>query len=302
MPGCLDITANEAPEARRQAFKLLFLIAFVSAVFARHPGHHWRHGDEDDDDYYGRRHGYSHHREHDHDDDDEDDDDERDEDDSDDREKNRTQLITASGGGHSRRVMWSGSSSYPGYKRYHRRPLYRPAVPPRTYLSRRGLITPSPPVRPVALHNKERAKDLRYRQGLQELRDLIRNSVFVRLAIESVAIVLNRLHSTLHRHRFNHVLGVVKAPHRDGLAAVEKKSAARRSVIWSGANSYPGFRDSRRRRHERVHRQDLSEAYAKYTAQSAKKPKEPIRVKLYNKERANDQRYREGLQELASLM
>ncbi|KAL5106815.1 hypothetical protein TcWFU_004874 [Taenia crassiceps] len=80
------------------------------------------------------------------------------------------------------------------------------------------------------------------------------------------------------------------------------KSASRRSVIWSGAASYPGYRDSRKRKHDKEHSKALSKTYAKYAVESAQKPMESINFQLHNKERANDKRYREGLQELADLM
>ncbi|KAL5961712.1 hypothetical protein TSMEX_010563, partial [Taenia solium] len=79
----------------------------------------------------------------------------------------------------------------------------------------------------------------------------------------------------------------VSAVEKRAKIPVEFKSVSRKSVLWSGAASYPGYRDSRRRGHVKG---------------SSKKPIEPITVKLRNKERANDARYREGLQELASLM
>ncbi|KAH9278183.1 hypothetical protein ECG_09279 [Echinococcus granulosus] len=146
--------------------KLLLLVVLVSTAFAHHSGYRWRHDDDDDDDR-------DHHHDHDDHDDDDYDDFDDDHDDKDDRDKSRTVLIGAAGENRSRKVMWSGRSSYPGYRHPQRESARRPAVPPRTYLSRRGVITPSPRVRPVALHNKQRASDPRYREGLQELRDLM---------------------------------------------------------------------------------------------------------------------------------
>ncbi|VDK21363.1 unnamed protein product [Taenia asiatica] len=287
---------------------VLKLIYPEASVVGASQGNHWRHGDYGDTDYFGRQHGYYHHRDdddHDHDDhdDDHDDDDDDDDDDRDDRDRNKTVLIGASGGGNSRRVMWHGSSSYPGYRHYSRRPSHRPPVPPRSYMSKRGLITPSPPVRPVQLHNKERARDPRYRQGLQELRDLIDVGKFTSDNIVTAARKIYNLILLFALICF--VLTVQARPHHvskksyHGASAVRKgakipvefKSVARKSVLWSGASSYPGYRDNRRRRHR-----------GENVKAPSVKPIEPITVQLHNKERANDARYREGLQELASLM
>nr|CDS23379.1 expressed conserved protein [Echinococcus granulosus] len=112
--------------------KLLLLVVLVSTAFAHHSGYRWRHDDDDDDDR-------DHHHDHDDHDDDDYDDFDDDHDDKADRDKSRTVLIGAAGENRSRKVMWSGRSSYPGYRHPQRESARRPAVPPRTYLSRRDL-------------------------------------------------------------------------------------------------------------------------------------------------------------------
>ncbi|CDI97122.1 expressed conserved protein [Echinococcus multilocularis] len=79
---------------------------------------------------------------------------------------------------------------------------------------------------------------------------------------------------------------------------IEVKSATRRSVIWSGAASYPGYKDSRNRKHTK----GPSEMHKMYASKPDKKTHSQITIPLHNKQRANDPRYREGLQELADLM
>ncbi|KAM7534060.1 hypothetical protein Aperf_G00000115817 [Anoplocephala perfoliata] len=160
---------NQVITLKMKTIQLFLLISLVCTAFAFH-GHHYHgfHEIHHDDDHHGEDFYLD--------------------DDSD--------LIPArSNYGSRRTVLWTGPSSYSGYRRYTVQkkptPPPRPAYPPRvvsrqtytpnqSYQSRYYQYYQRPyessrqqPSRTVPLHNKDRRDDPRYRQGLQELADLM---------------------------------------------------------------------------------------------------------------------------------
>ncbi|VDO16611.1 unnamed protein product [Rodentolepis nana] len=139
--------------------KIFLLFGLVGVIFARHIGHHEGHEHNDD-----------HHHEEDEDDLDE------------------TYLIPArTNYGGRRTVIWTGPSSYSGYRSYQKTPTQtqqRSTYPRQTnyyprqspYVSRETYYPQSrSQARPIKapLYNKQRAGDEKYKQGLRELADLM---------------------------------------------------------------------------------------------------------------------------------
>lgn len=117
-----------------------------------------RHNDDDDEE----------------DTDDDDDEDDDDDDDDDDHGYHPMVIKRAAYRPSSRTVTWKGPSSYQGYdKTAAGRKSKAPQVPPRTY--QQGTQSTRKSGRPVKvpLHNKARANDPTYQQGLDELAELM---------------------------------------------------------------------------------------------------------------------------------
>ncbi|VDD76273.1 unnamed protein product [Mesocestoides corti] len=140
--------------------KFILLLALVYTALADHSRHHgrrhFRHDDDDDDDHFRGEH----HGEEDEEDDEEDDDD--------------AGPLAGAAGTHRRSVIWRGPQSYQGY-RSNKKIVQKPKPVQSSGShhssssgSSRHQRYPQPPI-----HNRKRMHDKRYREGLQELSDLM---------------------------------------------------------------------------------------------------------------------------------